>query len=126
MKLDDKMKSQIIENEKILQNPKQISPNLVDRLLADDYIEIGQSGRIWHKSQILDYFNRHQNRWQMEMMDEEFKQISDEVILLTYKLKKVNNEDSTVSCSSRSSLWKITINECTLIFHQGTPINNLS
>ncbi|QTQ07183.1 hypothetical protein J9174_06950 [Macrococcoides canis] len=84
-------------------------------ILHDDYMELGQSGRVTRKS---DYVVFKMPESDFEVIDYRVKDLSDNSKLATYILmdKVTNNK------SNRSSIW---VNEdgWKLYFHQGTKVN---
>ena len=126
MKIDDKLKSEIINYEVMLQNLNDFSIAELSCLLDDDFSEIGQSGIVWNKEQVMNHFDNLksgcENNNEIVMLDEQFKLISEEIILLTYKTKKTNLSTKFATYSLRSSLWKKQNDRWVMLFHQGTPV----
>lgn len=85
----------------------------LENLLADEFIEFGSSGKIYHKNDILKWLPLESPR---QFVIEDFSTLilAEDIILATYKLK------SEAVSSLRSSLWKFNGNEWKIVFHQGT------
>lgn len=82
-------------------------------ILDDDFIEIGASGLVYDRNNILDSLPKESPR-EYESFGFEQRPIANNAILITYAVK-IDNEFSFRSSiwSKRSGVWKI-------LFHQGT------
>lgn len=85
----------------------------LENLLADEFMEFGSSGKIYHKNDILKWLPLESPR-QFIVEDFSVLILSEDIVLATYKLK------SEAVSSLRSSLWKFNGNEWKMVFHQGT------
>lgn len=122
--------------EKLLHSDVRSNPELLNELLAEDFQEIGSSGMINSREDVVDWLlNKEGNvRWSLTSFN--IRLLSDELVLAQYVAKKVDavdafKKDNHASCGSqRSSLWKKVPSqnnrEChwQMIFHQGTKILN--
>lgn len=114
-------------NEKTLQDLEKSlhrreirgSRSSVDELLADDFTEIGRSGRLYDKEQLLGALAAESGVLAVETADFSYREITMDVVLLTY-LSRTTDESGTRS-TLRSSLWKKTGDRWRMSFHQGTP-----
>lgn len=100
------------------------SPELIDRLLADDFQEIGSSGDVFGKREALDELaeeSRDGQRHEREASDWSVRALSTDVALVTYKVLR-RDEGSRVS-SLRSSIWAFRDGRWQMVFHQGTRLN---
>lgn len=90
----------------------------VEQLLAPDFCEIGQSGRLWTRAELMEALANEDPAAlaRYEMSDERVMQVSENVSLLTYRLVAPSG------LTRRSSLWRSTGGLCRLLFHQGTVI----
>ena len=102
----------------LLQSNIRLSSKKLDKLIADDFKEIGASGKIYKKKDILRNLPKES---QVEYKPTEFniKTLAENIILVTYKLT-AQESDRTVSSSLRSSIWRYKRNSWELVFHQGT------
>jgi hypothetical protein len=96
------------------------SPEELARLLADDFIEFGGSGRIFDKRQIIDTL---QNQSPVQIWLDEFqvKCLAPDVALVTYRGHYRFPESENVAHSLRSSIWRNRDGRWEVVFHQGTP-----
>ncbi|MBA2709478.1 MAG: nuclear transport factor 2 family protein [Tatlockia sp.] len=85
----------------------------LNKLIADDFVEFGSSGKIYNKQDCIDPNEKFRN---FKMIDFEIKELSKEVILANYK----TIEEDAVTL--RSSVWKHYGNEWKMLFHQGTKV----
>jgi hypothetical protein len=82
-------------------------------LLADEFVEIGSSGRIYDKDQIIGQLQQESGEESLRTVsDFTARELADGLILVTYRII----ETRTV----RSSIWKRTNSEWRMVFHQGT------
>lgn len=92
----------------------------VDRLLHADYLEIGSSGRIWRRAEILEPVGD----FNAEIRDVEAHELATDVTLVTYVsiVHELGDVDEVVRQPvDRSSLWLHVDGRWQLRFHQGTP-----
>ena len=91
------------------------SSDELERILADDFIEFGSSGKTYNKQQVIDFLA---NEIQTEIAVEDFsvKMLSEDIALATYKTFHKDSQKRVL----RSSVWKKTENSWVLEFHQGT------
>lgn len=108
---------EILRLELQLLNPEVRKSNVaLEKLLADDFIEYGSSGRIYHKADILE-------RLPVEspiirtLTDVKAVLLAPKVCLVTYKIVEQTAEKR---CTLRSSIWKNQKGHWQLYFHQGT------
>jgi hypothetical protein len=115
MELDPAEARLLCELEQRLMHPSvRASPDQVARLLADEFIEFGSSGRIYDKRQTIELLQQEQGGrdTQPTITDFSARRLSADVILLTYRVV----ENRTI----RSSIWKLADGEWRMVFHQGT------
>lgn len=105
----------------LLQPEVRSSREKLDALLADDFMEFGSSGSVYHKSDTLQNLTTTTDKVVYEMSDFETKELSENLVLTTFKTKRTINDTGVVN-SLRSSLWKKTGDTWQMFFHQGTPI----
>jgi hypothetical protein len=110
----------IITLEKqLLDSSVRKSENELNRLLADDFVEFGTSGKIYDKKMIIDRLPKVETSTIFEAFDFKGVVFSPEVIQLTFKTK-TKNADGSINTSLRCSIWKRKENKWQLLFHQGT------
>jgi hypothetical protein len=85
----------------------------VAALLAEEFVEIGSSGRIYDKQRIIDRLQQEQ--WTgppQTISDFSTRQLAPDLILAIYGIVESN--------TIRSSIWKTTSIGWRMVFHQGT------
>ncbi|MGG1942287.1 DUF4440 domain-containing protein [Paenibacillus polymyxa] len=90
-----------------------------ERLLADDYIEYGSSGRKYDKSMQITFLK---GKFPLDCIpfvitDFNIKVLSSDFVHVTYCTESID----TGNKSLRSSIWKLNEGQWQMIFHQGTP-----
>nr|WP_296769540.1 DUF4440 domain-containing protein [Rhodococcus sp. (in: high G+C Gram-positive bacteria)] len=88
----------------------------VQELLADDFTEVGASGRRWHRQSILDLL-ANESGAAIEVHGLTGRIIDDGHILTDWESRRGDNR------AQRSSLWRLTSARWQLVHHQGTPIH---
>lgn len=118
--MNSKIANQLIKKEQQLL-AKTDSLDLLADLIDNEFIEIGSSSVIYDKAEVL--------RWlasddQSERIGTSFKvrELSEDVILLTYISSIRDTPNSETKKAMRSSIWRLRNNRWRMIFHQGTPL----
>ena len=106
--------------EDLWRSPVRFSPEKMDRLLADDFLEFGSSSRIYDKRQILETPVQEINA-RLPLTDFSIKALASSVVLVTYRSILLNSDGSERQ-ALRSSIWTRTDTGWKLVFHQGTPV----
>lgn len=93
-----------------------------ERMTADDFWEIGASGRRYSRAYVLDELEKryavpHIDKW--ETMDFYCRRLADDTYLLTYTLVQ-DGERRT----RRSTIWQRTTEGWNIVYHQGTIIQD--
>ncbi len=107
--------------ERLLQAGVRQSADDVAELLADDFIEIGSSGRIFDKQATIDGL-QHESSVEILLTDYRARILAPDVILFTYRAIRSASAPAQATQSLRSSIWKRLDGRWRLVFHQGTPI----
>ena len=107
--------------EQLLDPAVRQSRERVAALIADDFVEIGASGRIYDKAQIVDGLAQERFAPPATRTADDFqcRMLTDGLALLTYKALHV--EAAVETRTLRSSIWKFEHGRWQLMFHQGTP-----
>lgn len=109
----------IIELEMKLLDPEiRKSEATVDSLFDDSFIEFGTSGRTYDKKIIIERLS-HEVPSKVEATDFVPVQLSEDVVQLRFKTKRIS-DDGSVVFSLRSSIWKGQGETWKMVFHQGT------
>lgn len=103
--------------EEELLSPRVRSDSVLLReLLAEDFYEIGQSGKRWGREEIIAALVTEENSFPDAVLSErEAQLIAQDIVLLSYRLQFGEKQ------SLRSSLWRGNGDWAQCVFHQGTP-----
>lgn len=101
----------------LLQPEVRCSP---DRLLADDFLEFGMSGKRYTKQDVVRLLPQSDGI-EYQATDFEARQVVPNVVLLTYGAAAKDTDTGKMVWMLRSSLWKRLDNRWKLVFHKGTP-----
>lgn len=93
----------------------------LSELLAEDFLEIGMTGKRFTKKDILEILPKSEDN-KYEATDFETKEIAPNTILLTYKASVNNTKTNEITLTLRSSIWQKQNNNWQMIFHQGTIV----
>jgi len=96
----------------------------VDSLIADDFMEFGKSGGVYHKQDTLDGLDGKQFDLQVEVTEFSTRELSPDVVLVTYKATMIDNDDVSQVATNRSSIWVFRDNRWQISFHQGTKVGS--
>ena len=88
-------------------------------LLHPDFLEIGRSGKLWTRSDIIAVLAKDQDRTPPDTDEWRFTPLTSDLVLLTYRTTRDNTE------SRHSSIWDISGVQPTMRFHQGTLVSRL-
>jgi len=93
-----------------------------ERMTADDFWEVGASGRCYSRAWVLDELERryaapHADRW--ETMDFRCRRLAGETYLLTYTLVQ-----DGARRTRRSTIWQRTAEGWKILYHQGTIVQD--
>jgi hypothetical protein len=97
------------------------SPGLLSRLLADDFIEFGSSGKIYDKQQIIDQLQSRSSA-EYSLTNLQVELLSSSIALVTYRCFRSSQIDRGKNISLRSSIWRKGNESWQMVFHQGTLI----
>jgi len=112
----------LFDLEKKLLDPSVRHSRLqLETLLAPSFVEFGCSGRVWDRKSIVDALVSGSST-PVEAFDFQALELAHDVVLITYKTKRTN-EDGSLYASLRNSIWRLTGNQWQMIFHQGTKSN---
>ncbi|MBA3927404.1 DUF4440 domain-containing protein [Listeria sp. W9-0585] len=115
MKMDRSLKAHLQHLEEQLLKPEiRSSREALQRILAEDFFEFGSSGRVLYKNEPIG--EEGIGEVQMQLRDFEIQELADDVVLATYRIFNVTQQQQTL----RSSIWKFKDARWQLVFHQGT------
>jgi hypothetical protein len=103
--------------ESLLSSGEGTSEEL-SKLLADDCVEFGSSGRSYNKQQILESL-KQPGTSRVTISEFQARYVGSNVALVTYLA--LRQTTAGITCSMRSSIWKHALGGWQLVFHQGTP-----
>ncbi|MCO5388548.1 MAG: DUF4440 domain-containing protein [Desulfosporosinus sp.] len=105
--------------DRLLQPEIRHSGEEISRLLADDFVEFGVSGRTFDKLQVVEELP-HSPPVPVIIKEFQVKILSPDVVLATYRAVKTNESREEMRNSLRSSIWKFLDGRWQMVFHQGT------
>ncbi len=112
----------IYELELSLLKPETRSSfDLLNGLIADDFIEFGSSGSVYNKKEILDRLPTSADKVEYTISDFNVRILSDSMVQTTFKTDRIINGTEKLT-SLRSSIWRKTNDNWQMFFHQGTPV----
>jgi hypothetical protein len=91
----------------------------VEKLLAEDFLEFGSSGRVWTREQVFDLL-AGETYTSLQMEDFDCALIGEDVALVTYRAVRIDPESRREASTLRSSIWTQKSGTWRLRFHQGT------
>jgi hypothetical protein len=117
--------SQLLRGELTLLRPAvRRDPNRVAALLTEDFFEIGASGRVWTRDEILDSLVSEAYSAPV-IEDFACQQLVKDVVLVTYRAMRSDEETGQRSVTLRSSIWMKKPGKWQMRFHQGTRVPSL-
>jgi hypothetical protein len=93
----------------------------MEALLHPDFIEIGRSGRVYTRAEILEEFGTDSVLPAIHASHFDLVVLADGVALLTYRSAHVDADGNLQRHTLRSSVWVSTKAGWQMRFHQGTP-----
>jgi hypothetical protein len=107
--------------EQTLHNPNtRNSRSELEKLLSDDFVEFGTSGRIYTRKEIITAL-ADEPASKIEAENFEACELALGVVLVTYKTKRIASEGKSIE-ALRSSVWKLFGEQWKMVFHQGTKL----
>ncbi|SFP34191.1 hypothetical protein SAMN05216419_100162 [Nitrosomonas cryotolerans] len=110
---------------KLLHTDTGADPSLFNALLSEDFEEIGNTGHISSRQEVINWLINKSNddRWLLKNF--RIKILSTDWILAIYEAQKISNPDSTSTSrgSLRSSIWKRHGDDWQMVFHQGSKVS---
>lgn len=118
----EKLEEIIFQLENRLQRPDvRKSVEQLEELIADDLIEVGSSGQVYAKKDVLKNLPASPEI-KFTMTDFKIIKLSPTIVQSLFKTKKVNQETNQTTRSLRSSIWRNENGQWKMIFHQGTTV----
>ena len=111
----------LIELELYCLKPEvRASRDALDKLLAEDFLEIPSTGLAYDKAQALARIPNEASPI-FNLQDFKCRSLSDSLAQLIYKATIQRTNEELISYSVRSSLWQLNGENWQMLFHQGTP-----
>ena len=108
--------------EKLLHTDFRKNPESINELLSEDFEEIGSIGRISSRKEVIHWLVTKDQDASWALNDFRVRKLATDLILATYRAKKMGSQSDNSKGSIRSSIWKLCANNWKMIFHQGTKI----
>ena len=105
--------------EQLLRSAVRTSPKELSALIGDEFIEIGSSGRIYTKQDVIETLQK-ESPFEGSISDFKTYTLVPKIILVTYRMEESQKNGVQSRISIRSSIWKLTDGKWKIIFHQGT------
>jgi hypothetical protein len=91
----------------------------VGRLLAEDFLEFGSSGRVWTREMTLEQLSTE--TYSPPVVDSlACRMLGEDVALVTYRAVRTNEATGERTVTLRSSVWTRMSGDWKMRFHQGT------
>ncbi|HTZ59576.1 MAG TPA: nuclear transport factor 2 family protein [Acidobacteriaceae bacterium] len=94
----------------------------VSSLLADDFLEIGSSGRTYNKARMIEELRSEPVRPASALSDFEVHPLTPEMILVHYRSTRKDAAGQSAGQALRTSIWVLRNGRWVVRFHQGTTI----
>jgi len=99
---------------------KRFDPDLMDGLFAPDFWEIGRSGRIYQRAELIfPVDTKHPINARPPLENLQVRRLDTATVQVTYVSETVSG--GPIERANRSSIWSWTGDRWQLRFHQGTP-----
>ncbi|MFH0882161.1 MAG: DUF4440 domain-containing protein [bacterium] len=104
--------------QRVLLREVRHSREELEKILADDFYEVGTSGQLFDRQMIIDTLVSESRR---ELIMKEFQAtvLAEDVILATYRILRLI-EDQMKASSRHCSVWKKRDDDWWMVYHQGT------
>lgn len=93
----------------------------LEALLHPAFFEIGRSGRMHTREEVLNDLLKEQTSLGARARDFAMQRLSEDVALLTYRSAQTWNTNTLERHAFRASIWKRSQNSWQIVFHQATP-----
>lgn len=122
--MDSKTLTEIAQLEESLwRADTRFNPSLMRETFADDIVEFGRSGRVYHLDDLLFDQNASQPINAIIPLPEfNARHLTDNVVQVTYVSQVIYGTETEIA--NRSSIWCRVDGKWRLRFHQGTPVTS--
>jgi ribonuclease HI len=118
--IDQSIADAVIAAERTLLDPEvRTDRAALERWLDPEFTEIGQSGRLWTRDEILDdLLTTGQSGYAAaELIEPQVRELAPDCYLLTCVVQIGNRR------TCRSSIWRLNSGQWRMSFNQGTPLS---
>ncbi|HEX2984032.1 MAG TPA: DUF4440 domain-containing protein [Ignavibacteriales bacterium] len=120
--MNSQIETLLYNQEKLLLEQSVRKSSLqIESMLADDFIEIGSSGRSYNKIQIIEALQEESSAITYKIENFRIRALTEGVVLATYTAFRIAGHERAES-SLRSSIWQFVGGAWKMAFHQGTLI----
>lgn len=114
----------IFQQEKFLLLPHSRGDvPVLDTILHDDFEEVSASGKKANKAMAMEWLIRDSDDSEWTLTDFTLRQISTDVVLANYIATIILNEKGQEKRYASSSIWRKSVGEWAMIYHQGTRLD---
>jgi hypothetical protein len=106
---------------KLLQPQVRSDRAKMERLIHPDFLEIGRSGAIYTRADVLNEFAQNPPSYTVWSQDFAVTRITPKLAILFYRSAHIDPAGSLERHTIRSSIWQSTEQGWRVRFHQGTP-----
>ena len=106
--------------EELLTPQVRMSEARLSKLLADDFVEFGSSGRIYDKTSIIRELAEAGLTENFEVCEFRLVMSQADSALVTYRCNVIADTGDIIRKSIRCSLWRLLDDRWQIVFHQGT------
>ncbi len=96
-------------------------PLKLEQLLHANFWEVGRSGTVYSRDDVLAEFNDHPSPYPVWSQDFRMELLTEDLALLAYRSAHMAEDGTLERHTRRVSLWQNTERGWRLRFHQGTP-----
>lgn len=116
----DEVQVVIAQEVGLLSSDVRRAPHLLDELLDPDFREVGASGRIWTRPEMITALSADvaDDEDGITVSDMYGVRLSEDVVLVTYMSKRSGRR------VRRSSLWRRSESGWRVLYHQGTIVDD--
>lgn len=105
--------------ESHLRSDVRSSPEAMQDLLAEEFVEFGSSGRVFDRAAVIAALSS-ESGFESRIDDFVVRVLSSEVAVTTYRLSAWPISGGQARVTLRSSVWAQRVGRWLLVFHQGT------
>lgn len=108
--------------EQLLQPSTRKDPATLSNLIADDFLEVGASGRVYDRAAILTALASEPPAPPALLTHFSARSLAEGVVLITYRATRRSISGEPITTAQRSSIWVHRDSRWQITFHQGTPL----